>query len=181
MIENAAEKIAQKIKDANPQDTASVEVMKYSLIAVIGTGSAIAFSMLFSTLLGTLIETLLTIFAFVSLRSISGGYHFKTAEACTLSSIIGAVALPLIPLDYYMGIGLMIASIMLFAWLAPIGINQSRIFSAKHYPFLKLLSILLVASNFLFMSDILTKAFFVQAITLLIMKGGEKNEKTQQS
>ncbi|ATF13720.1 hypothetical protein A616_17530 [Brevibacillus brevis X23] len=179
LIENAAEKLARSIKEANPHDTKSVEVMKFSLIAVIGTGSAVAISMVLSALLGTLTETLVTILAFVLLRSFSGGFHFKTAEACTITSIVGSVVLPLIPISQHMGNTLMVLTLIILTWLAPIGMNQSRIFDVKHYPYLKILCILIVASNFLWMSDILTKAFFVQAVTLLILKGGELNEKAQ--
>lgn len=180
MIEAAAERIALAIKRANPEETVSVAVMKFSLIMVIGTGSALFFSFLISGLLGSFIDTLITLLAFVVLRFFSGGFHFKTAEKCTLSSIIGAVSIPYIPLSHLGNIMLLTTSVIIVIWLAPIGKNQSRIFKQQHNKLLKVISVVIVLSNFYIQSNVITLAFFVQSLTLVfLLKGGERNEENQ--
>ncbi len=178
MIETLAIRIAQSIKQANPSNTASVEVMSFSLIMVIGTGSSLLFSLLLSYLLGTLAETIIVLFSFMLLRAFSGGFHFKTAELCTITSVFGAVMIPHIPVNSTANIILTCFTIITLLAYAPMGMNQSKFFTAKHYPVLKVVSLCIVATNFFINSDLLSTTFFAQALTILVyrLKGGEVHE-----
>ncbi|WP_289136328.1 accessory gene regulator ArgB-like protein [uncultured Brevibacillus sp.] len=182
MIERMALHIAKSIKGANPAQTASVEVMQYSLIAIIGTGSAIFLSILFAAILGTAVQTIIVLVSFMTLRAFSGGYHFDSAEKCTLVSIFGAVVIPLIPLNDTANDILLGAAFVLILLLAPKGKNQSRIFSRKHFPLLKLISLVIVTTNYWIGLPEVTLSFLVQALSLLpfIWKGGETNEETRE-
>jgi accessory gene regulator B len=177
MIESIANKLAVKIKAANPNNTSSVEVMSFALIVILGTGGSIIFSILISSLFGHLMETCIVLFSFAILRFFSGGFHFKSAEKCMLTSIIGSVLIPFINLSDFVNTLLLIITFIIILLLSPIGVNQSRIFTKKHYPILKTLSLLIVASNFLIKSELLTLTFFAQSISMLILlKGGEAHE-----
>jgi accessory gene regulator B len=67
-----------------------------------------------------------------------------------------------------------ILSLLLAFLYAPSRIeNQSKI-DPKHYPKLKVVSIIIIATNFLFMSSVLAAVFFVQCLTLIKMKGVKK-------
>ncbi|GIO06038.1 hypothetical protein J31TS6_20660 [Brevibacillus reuszeri] len=181
MIERMALYIAKSIKRANPEQTASVEVMQYSLIAIIGTGSAIFLSILFAAFLGTAAQTISVLVSFMTLRAFSGGFHFESAEKCALVSILGAVVIPLIPLSDTTTDILLTVALVLILLLAPKGKNQSRIFSRKHYPLLKLISLVIVTTNYWIGLPEVTISFLVQALSLLplIWKGGETNEETR--
>ena len=181
MIERMALYIAKSIKRANPEKTASVEVMQYSLIAIIGTGSAIFLSIVFAAILGTTAQTISVLVSFMILRAFSGGYHFESAEKCALVSIFGAVVIPLIPLNDTANDILLTVAFVLILLLVPKGKNQSRIFSRKHYPLLKLISLVIVTSNYWFGLPEVTLSFLVQALSLLplIWKGGERSEQSR--
>lgn len=172
MIERMALKLAIQIKKLNPEETSGVRVLRFALIMVIGTGSAIAISLLISSFLGTFIETFVVLIAFMVIRAMSGGFHFRSAEMCTLSSIIGAVTIPYIALAlsieqvWYMTI----LSALIFGLFAPVGLNQSRYLKPKHYPILKLVSILIIILNLYFSSPLLAVTFFTQGMTLIIYK-----------
>ncbi|RNB59453.1 hypothetical protein EDM57_04740 [Brevibacillus gelatini] len=176
MIEALAYKIAVKIKSINPNETSSIEVMKFSLIMLIGTGSAIFLSLLLASLLGSALETIIVLISFVSLRFFSGGFHFKSAELCTIFSVIGAVLIPYVPVSDKNVFVITLISIFITALLAPIGVNQSKFFTKKHDPLLKLISIFIILLNLIIESDILAVTFFVQSLTLVIyktMEGGD--------
>lgn len=175
IIETSATRIATTIKNANPEQTASIEVMKFALIAIIQTGISVVGALVISYFLGTFTGTVITLIGFAFLRSFSGGFHFKSAELCSLSSLIGAVIVPLIPLSNQMNLILLIVTAILITIMAPRGKNQSVVFTQKHYPLLKAISVIIVCSNFFIGSTILTVAFFIQALTLFLVKGGENS------
>ncbi|GED70101.1 hypothetical protein BRE01_38030 [Brevibacillus reuszeri] len=178
MIEKMALHIAKSIKGANPTQTASIAVMQYSLIAIIGTGSAIFLSIFIAAIFGTAVKTIIVLISFMTLRAFSGGFHFKSAEICTGVSIIGAVVIPFIPLTDLASDVLLAVSLILMLVLAPKGKNQSRIFSRKHYPLLKLISLLIITMNYWIALPEITLTFLVQALSLLplLWKGGDKRE-----
>ncbi|MGG1659462.1 accessory gene regulator ArgB-like protein [Brevibacillus sp. NRS-1366] len=175
MIELSAQKIATKIKEMNPEETASIEVMKFSLIMIISTLVTLTTSLFLAFLFGVLFETITVLFTFALLRFFSGGFHFKSAELCITATVLGSVILPLISKYTHFSWLLTIISILLLLLFSPRGKNQSRIFEKKHFPLLKIISIVIVGANFLIGSELLALTFFIQSITLLFVKGGEYN------
>lgn len=167
MIESIAERMATTIKRANEQDTASVEVMKFSLIILLNTILILLLIAIGGYVTGMLTETLLAFLAFAGLRIISGGFHFQSAMACTLASTTLFVAIPHIPIDPTLNGWLMFGSLILVAIYAPSNIEGHSRIGRERYPLLKLLSLIIVCLNFLWLNPILTKAFFAQSLFLI--------------
>lgn len=178
MIELIADKTARLIKKANPEETSSIEVMRFGLIMVYGTTLTILLSIPISITLGTLSKTVYVLAAFAFLRFFSGGFHFSNAELCSISSAIGSVCIPFFQISDELSFSLIILSAVLMVVLAPRGINQSKIFKQEHYPLLKIVSVSIVLTNLLIFSDLLTITFFIQSLTLLLVKGGEQHADT---
>lgn len=167
MIDFLAGRLAFKIKQANPEQTASVEVMKFSLIIVLNAFSIVALSLMIGAASGKFAETALTLFSFALLKFFSGGSHLKSSGQCVLWSTAAMTILPHIPVNLHWMLGLTSASLLLVAVFAPSKIQQKKRIPEKYNPVLKIISILIVASNFLLFSDVMAKAFFLQSLTLI--------------
>lgn len=176
MIDKISTLIALKIKRINPEETASVEVMSFSLIILISTFATLFLALGGSLLLGTIRGTGLVLVSFAFLRFFSGGFHFKRSEACIISTAIGSIVIPFIHLNSTLIIILTLLSVLIISIFAPRGINQSRIFNRSHYKLLKLISIFIVIINIYVESEVLTITYLVQAVTLLFVKGGDNND-----
>lgn len=167
MIENMAERIALTIKRANEQQTVSVDIMKFSLIILLNTTLIIILIFVGGLVMGTLPETFLAFLAFAGLRIVSGGFHFKSAVHCTVASALLFVAIPHISISENINMVLMGVSSILVLLFSPSNIEGHSRINKKHYPILRLLSLLIIASNLLWMNPVVTKAFFVQALLLI--------------
>lgn len=175
MIETLAERIAIQLKQINPHETKSVPTMKFGLILIINMLLIITTSLTISLMIGTFYETLITLAGFLVLRQFSGGFHYSSSVYCTMTSIGGAVIIPLVNLPNDFVTPIIIITLVLVALFAPQGMEmQSRIFKQKHTFFLKIISIMIVSSLFLIDSETLVKTFFVQSLTLIPLKGGGK-------
>jgi accessory gene regulator B len=168
MIENISFRIASIIKNANEENTASIEVMKYGVSILLNGIIISALSLFFGFLFGKPTETLLTMISFVMLRMASGGYHFKTANQCIIISILLMSGLPFIPINDRIEEILLIISLIIVAVKAPSNIEMQSRIPKQYYPLLKLISALFILANFFIGSDIITKAFFIQSLLLLI-------------
>lgn len=167
MIEKMAEKLALALKKSNPDETASVEVMKFSLSIILNFAIVTVLSLLIAALFKTAGATLLAMIGFAALRAVSGGVHLPVSEWCIAVSVFIFVTIPHLPINDTWCIILSIASIGLVLLFAPSRIeNQSRI-PKSYYPLLKLVSVLLVALNFWFMSGVLAATFFIQSLLLI--------------
>ncbi len=159
-------KIAESIKRANPNETASVEVMSYSLTNIIHSSTIILISLLISLPLNIFAETLLALFWFMCLRVLTGGFHFKSLNVCATFSIISVVLCPYIAQIQF-----------LFPWVDYLSITLLLVFSPAQNKssvpdkWLKMISLLAVALNmFLFQSDSASIAIFIVS-ALTIRKG----------
>lgn len=181
IIDSLATKLARSIR-VNYQDAASEKSLKYALILLINT--IITISIIFIICLFThhLFEGFIVVTYFFVLRYISGGAHLYTSEACTMTSIIILTSIAHLHFNYWnYGFIINTVAVIVFCIYAPEGINQkvSKI-NPKYYPLLKIISILMVSSNFIFHSFMLsvlciTQAFFLTkpAYKLIdFMKGG---------
>jgi accessory gene regulator B len=171
MIDSMAEKIALSIKKTNEENTASVAVMKFALIIFINTFSTIFFAMLIGLLTSKPLETVLALFAYALLRIFSGGYHFKSSAQCILVSAVTISVIPHVPLNSIWSSYLLISSFIIVSIFAPSNIKDVTRIPEKYYFVFKIISIIIVSSNFFINSYILTLAFFLQSITLLSRKG----------
>ncbi|MDT9725411.1 accessory regulator AgrB [Xylanibacillus composti] len=167
MIENLSLFLAIKLKKINPEETASVEVMKFGLAVLLNGSFILIISLLIGLGTGQFVGTLHVLAALALLRSVSGGYHLPTSEWCILISTAIITIIPHLPINSQWCILLTSSSLVLVLLFAPSKIeNQTRI-PRKYFPLLKVIATLMVASNFLFMSSAIAAAFFVQSVLLI--------------
>ncbi|WP_379128870.1 accessory gene regulator ArgB-like protein [Paenibacillus sp. sgz500958] len=170
-----AYKIALMIKRANPEQTHSVEVMNYALGIILNTMFIIVISGLIGLITGAWHETMLFLCAFSILRLCSGGFHMKTARACNVISILLCTITPYFSSlldETVFGINLFCLTAMIL--FAPQPDIHSQI-PKKLYPTLKILSVLLVGSNFVLNSSVIGLAFLAQSLTVIFAKREERS------
>jgi accessory gene regulator B len=167
MIERIAHKMAISIKRAAPEHPASIEVLAFPISAILNAVLIIVISIGISFLTNRISETATVLIGYALLRQISGGVHLKSGDFCVIVSVTGATILAQADFTQSIITTLTIASVLLAFIFSPSRIeNQTRI-PERFYPLLKVLSVLLIASNFLINSSVLAAAFFVQSLTLV--------------
>ncbi|MEK3878719.1 MULTISPECIES: accessory gene regulator ArgB-like protein [unclassified Paenibacillus] len=162
-----ANRIAVTIKNANPEETHSIEIMQYALGIILNTLLIIVSTAVIGLIAGRLTECLTFLLSFCFLRLASGGFHLKTAMACNIVTTLLSTLLP--SLIAFSEFGLWIAnsaSLLIMILFAPNPDKNARI-PASIYPILKLVSIVMVSSNFLLQSTVLGLAFLVQSLTVI--------------
>ncbi|MFD1772346.1 accessory gene regulator ArgB-like protein [Paenibacillus rhizophilus] len=163
-------KVAFAIKQANPEGTSSIEVMQYSLSILFNTACIIISSLVIGWLTGQWKGTILTLFSIALLRFVSGGVHLKSAKACNIASILTCTIIPHLSsfLDNYI---LLIngVSLVIMAISAPKPDKNAQL-PIKWFPFMKVIAMLLVLSNFFIGSSVIGLAFFVQSLTVIYWK-----------
>lgn len=165
-IDRSALYIARAIRRNYP-DAGSETALKYSLSLLINTFTSITAILVICAFTYHLTEGLVTILLFLILRFFSGGVHMHTSLSCCLASIIVLTAISHLEFNYfYLGALLDCATIVILLILAPQGIDNVSRVDHKYYPLLKIISVLMVASNFIFHSSLVTAVFFTQALTL---------------
>lgn len=174
MIEALSYKLATKIKDENPEHPASLEVLKFSIAAVINVVGTIILALSLSIILGHVEDTVLAMISFAALRAISGGYHLNSSAACMLITSVGANLIPYINLSQPFLFSFTVVSVLLALLFATNNIEHQTRIPKRFFPILKVCSVVLIASNFWFQSDILASSFLIQTL-LLIRIGGEKS------
>ncbi len=169
MIDQLALKAATYIKKKAPADhPTSIAVLKHALAILINMVMIIFVVIVITSMLGTVKQAVISMISFAILRQITGGYHLKSGIYCVIVSSLLFIFLPIIYLPDSIVIYFTLASMLLCALFAPSDIaKQSRI-PAKFYPHLKVLGIFVIASNLLFVSNIVALSFLVQ--TLLLIK-----------
>lgn len=165
-IERISLKIAQSIKDANPEETKSVEVMAFSISILINFFSVLTASMIIGYLFGKLEDTLESFFSLFILRSFSGGLHAKTLVGCFAASTIIFISSPFIPINENNIIILNIISLILVLMFAP-NSNERNNIPENWHPFLKVISCIIVISNFFIGSAVIAVTFFIQSLLLI--------------
>lgn len=166
ILDTTAGTIARSIR-RNYNESGSEEVLTYSLIILLNAISIILIVSMVGLFTGHFLESITTLFMYALLRYFSGGVHLNSSITCIVVSSFLLISIAHIPLPYwYTGFLLNLVSLVIILWLAPKGLeNVSRI-APKHYPILKLISVAIICSNFLFHSDVLTLTFIAQAISL---------------
>lgn len=168
MIESLSNRWAINLKKQIPDHPASVEVLAYAFNFMINIILTLAVSLTSALLLGHFWETVIVLSSFAILRMVSGGYHFRSAGACILFTVVGSNLLPYLYLDAQFTLLINILTLVLILSFAPSRIeHQSRI-PKKYFPLLKAISSGLVSINFFLASSLIAATFFVQGITLLV-------------
>jgi accessory gene regulator B len=166
LLDTTANYLANAIRNNN-KESASQEVLFYSLVILLNTISIIFIVCVVGLFTGHFMECLTTLFMYALLRYFSGGVHLNSSITCIIVSSLLMLCIAHIQIPFwYAGFVLNMIALVIVAYLAPKGIeNVSRI-APKYYPVLKLIATALVCSNFIFRSDLLSVVFFTQAIML---------------
>ncbi|PYI51557.1 accessory gene regulator ArgB-like protein [Paenibacillus flagellatus] len=165
-IDALAERIAVSIKKANERETVSVPVMKFALIILINIVIPVIAALLIGLITGKLAETALSIVAFVLIRMMSGGYHFRSPVPCMTAMVVFTALPPHVVLPDAWTAILTGISVVLFALLAPSNLRGYHTMPERFYPYLKVASVFAVCGNFAVGSSILALVFFIQGVTL---------------
>lgn len=175
MVERLAFRLAHWLKSEVPDHPYSEARLQFGFHLFLNT----VFTLLVATILGLLFgnyrETMQVLFAFGLLRSISGGYHFQSAAVCIVVSAGVAALLPFIELTNFYINTFNIVNMVLTIIFSPSRIEEQTRIPSKYFPVLKIGSTILVASNFLFQSQLLAITWFIQVLSLIRFekKGGE--------
>ncbi|TPG72895.1 accessory regulator AgrB [Brevibacillus laterosporus] len=148
------------MNQANPQ-TSSVPVLSYSISVTLNFLSILIFSTLIGYLFDKLADTIIALFSFILLRAFSGGYHLKSLDGCVVVTVGIMVSIPHIPMIPLITLILNIISVVLVLLLAPNNVFDEVRVSREKYPLLKIISFIIVCTNFIFTSPILTLSFFI--------------------
>lgn len=160
-------KIASMIKQANPEETGSIEVMQYALNIILNSLLIIALSLLIGWTTGHFADTALALLSFALLRVLSGGRHLPNAFSCNLFSITLCSLIPQIAFLFRDHAGIInLISLLLMLLFAPAPDVNARI-PLRWYPRMKLLAVLTVGLNFFLLSPVIGLTFLAQSLTVI--------------
>ncbi|MCR8631040.1 accessory gene regulator B family protein [Paenibacillus radicis (ex Xue et al. 2023)] len=163
-IDKSATLIASSIRKNNPQ-AASQAVLFYALSLLINVTLTIIIVIFISSFTNHLSKALLVILCYTLLRIVSGGAHLASSLACCIASSIIFITASHLEYDFfYIGFILNTAALLILLKTAPQGIEGVSRIDKKYYPLLKLISVAIVFSNYYFQMDLLSTAFFIQAL-----------------
>lgn len=170
MFETLALKIAHSLKKVEPEKTASVEVMKFALEAILNTIFTVLLISVVGLATGKFFETIIGFVAFALLRFFSGGMHLKSAMQCSILSTIMITIAPHIPINTMWSQIIGIISVLLMIAFAPSNIEGHARIPKKYFFVLKLISAGLVAINLYFLNPTICIVFAFQAVTTIEFK-----------
>lgn len=170
MIKKLANWLAIGIKRVVPESPQSVEVLSYAISFILNAVSIIGASLLISLFTGRVQEVIIVLIGYALLRQVSGGIHLKSGVSCIVISTAGATVLSFVSLDSQLVLLANVIALLLALVFAPSRIARQTRIPKKYYPLLKLISLLIISSNFVIQSDVLASAFLVQTLTLIRMK-----------
>ncbi|PZD95195.1 hypothetical protein DNH61_11590 [Paenibacillus sambharensis] len=150
LILQASDMISTKIKQANPEETSSVERMRALLALQFLNYGIIATVLVVGLITGKVVESALSCLCFVFLRNATGGFHFKNLDHCFLFSVFVISIGPHIQTEN-LAVIILTSSILV------------AIYSEKK----KALPVTLILGNLLIMSPVIALAFLMQALTLI--------------
>jgi accessory gene regulator B len=179
MIDYWAERIAISLREHN-DGIVSVPIMKFALIFIINVVSIVSIVLIVSLFTNSFKISAIALLGFALLRFFSGGIHIKSATYCIFVSIIMMLFIIYVPIPHKYELALQIISFIFVIIFAPAYLENHIRIKKKYVPFLKIVSICIVLSNFYLDSSILTICFFIQSLSLIefTKKGGIVNENT---
>jgi accessory gene regulator B len=175
MVERISLRLAHWLKSELPDHPYSIARLQFGFHLMLNTVLTLLAAVILGLLFGTLKETMLVLLAFGALRMISGGYHFQSAVVCIAGTAIASVLLPRVDLSETYINTINIVNLVLTIIFSPSRINEQTRIPTKYFPVLKIGSSVLVASNFLFQSQLLAITWLIQVLSLIRLpkKGGE--------
>lgn len=163
-----ARSIAVSIKKADTHHTHSIEVMEYSLTILLNTFFIIISTILIGWLTDELSSTIIALSSVLIIRVVSGGPHIKSMWGCNLFSIILCATIPHLPLVVPLVVLNTISAILMLVF-APRPDKNTKM-PDKLFPYLKVISVALVCSNFFMKNDVIGLVFFIQALTIIPLR-----------
>lgn len=175
MVERLSLRLANWLKSELPDHPYSVARLQFGFHLFLNTIFTLLAASILGLIIGSFRETMLVLFAFGLLRMISGGYHFKSPVVCIVGTAAVSVVLPLIELSFFYITIINMTNLVLTITFSPSRIEEQTRIPTKYFPLLKIGSSALVASNFLFQSQLLAITWLVQVLSLIRLprKGGE--------
>ena len=167
MIAMLSNKLATRMKEVNPEKTASVEVMAFALQGLIQNVLSVMLAIIIGLLVGKPWETIIAFASFMGLRVVSGGFHFKSALLCLIFSASIFIVVPFFTLSDSVLVLLNLLSLIIVTIFAPANVKEHLRLPEKQLKVFKFVSMVLVAANFVFLTSVVTVAFFAQSITLI--------------
>ncbi|WP_211745383.1 accessory gene regulator B family protein [Paenibacillus sp. Marseille-Q4541] len=172
MIESLAHKGSVYLKKQVPHHPSSAAVLEYSIAMLLNVTFIVAGSIILSLFTGRTTEIVVILLSFSLLRQFSGGLHLKSGTSCAVVSTALFTLISFFDARESYPIHLLTAlTLLLVATYAPSNFKRQHNVREKYYPWLTLISMLLVCSNFFFVSSPLAASFFVQSLTLIKRKG----------
>lgn len=170
IVEWTARSLALKIKNADPERTADLDVLEYSLKILVNATLVVILTVILNCILGFKISSvLLGAFGFALLRSVSGGYHLKSSDACVIVSAAVLTFIQFISTLSLLNIITDLISIALLAIFSPRDMQVQSHIPERYNLLLKLIGLAFIVVNmWLIKSNILSSAFLLQTLTLLI-------------
>ncbi len=157
MIENTANLLAIKLNNFTKNTNINVDIVRYRLAEILHISIIFAASILISLFTGKTFDVIIALIAFGILRRFSGGYHFKTLEACEVFTVSLVTIITFIHLDNTFIINTIVLVMVV-------------IFTKKRSFTYRILSLLLVASNFIIDSDVAAISFLAQTLMLIKLR-----------
>ncbi|UVI28599.1 accessory gene regulator ArgB-like protein [Paenibacillus spongiae] len=167
MINALSHRIAAGIKSKVPEHQASVAVLQYSISFILNIIFIIGLSLGIALLTGQIRNAVIALTAFALLRQVSGGYHLKSGMMCIVVSTAGITLLSFAEFNSTITFVFNIMALILALVFAPSRIDAQTRIPKKYFPFLKLISLAMIAVSFMVGSSVLASTFLVQALTLI--------------
>lgn len=166
MIEKLSYWIARSIKRMNPEETASIDVMRFSITIFLNLLVTIGFISLVSIILGTFQEVMICMLAFMTFRFFTGGIHLKTAELCIIVSGLLIIFTPFIG-HYVRTEILTYINLILTFIFAPSNLDQTiRVDKSLHIVY-KIIATCLCIVAIMLNNHLITVAMFVQCLLFI--------------
>ncbi|PYY28284.1 accessory gene regulator B family protein [Paenibacillus illinoisensis] len=175
IIDKAVSSLSHKLVERYPRELPSYAITRYGIKFLVSNIIPITLLLILGAILDILPIVSLSIASFSILRMVSGGYHAKYPEACLVIStvLIMGIAIYNEYLSPYM-ILCNVLSLVLVAIYAPSNIENQTKIKKKYFGHLKVISVLLVSTNFILQNTVIAASFLVQSILLIRLKGGVK-------
>jgi accessory gene regulator B len=170
MIEKISLRIAAKIKETNPDQTKSIEIMTYSLSILINLFLTIAVIVIFGLVTGLTFEIIITLVYLMGLRSFSGGYHFKSLLICSVFSSFLLILIPFIYVSDVISICINLFSVIVMLGLAPVNFKETSIVKENNFIFYKIAAVCMVMVSMFFNNDSITIINLVQSASMINLR-----------
>ncbi|MCC3374907.1 accessory gene regulator ArgB-like protein [Cohnella sp. REN36] len=167
MIHALAHRFAVGIKKAAPHHPSSVEVIRYSLEAILNAFFIFVLTLGIALFTGKVGQVALVLLGFGVLRQLSGGIHLKSGMVCVIVTPAVFTLFSFSDFNRPTLVAMTVIGMALAAVFAPSRIERQTRIPPRFFPLLKLGSVLLVGANLLIGSSALASAFLLQCLTLI--------------